>query len=65
MMLAIAESKEAVGTILPTGLESIVENIDDENYGTEEYKEKIRNKFDTVIAIAKKYGSPHGGIICT
>jgi hypothetical protein len=49
MMLAIAESKEAVGTILPTGLESIVENIDDEDYGTEAYKEKVRNKFDMVV----------------
>ena len=63
MMLAIAESEEAAGTILPKGLESIVENIDDEDYGTEAYKEKIRKKFDMVIAIAKKHGSPSGDII--
>jgi hypothetical protein len=63
MMLAIAECEEKVGTILPRGLESIVENIDDEDYGTDAYKEKIRDRFDMVIAIAKKYGSPSGDII--
>jgi hypothetical protein len=65
MMLAIAESEETIGTILPKGLESILENIDDEDYGTEAYKEKIREKFDMVVAIAKKYGSPSGDIIAT
>ena len=65
MMLAIAESKETVGTILPKGLEYIGENSADEDYGTEAYKEKICEKFDTVIAIAKKYGSPGGNIIAT
>lgn len=59
MMLAIAESKEVVGTILPIGLPN------DEDYGTEAYKEKILNKLDMVIAIAKKYGSPSGDIIAT
>jgi hypothetical protein len=63
MMLAIAESEEVAGTILPKGLESAIENTADEDYGTESYKEKIREKFDMVVAIAKKYGSPSGDII--
>jgi hypothetical protein len=40
-----------------------VSRLNDEDYGTDAYKEKIRDKFDTVVAIAKKYGSPLGDII--
>ncbi|MBD2168640.1 hypothetical protein H6G04_30125 [Calothrix membranacea FACHB-236] len=59
MMLAIAESLETVGTILP----ELYRCYDDEEYGTDEYDEKIRQKCKVVQAIAKKYGSPKGAIL--
>jgi hypothetical protein len=61
MMLAIAESDEIVGTILPGWFK----NCDDEDYGTDIYQEKVREQCSLVAAIAKKYGSPNGDIIPT
>jgi hypothetical protein len=59
MMLAIAESLETVGTIIPG------ESIDDydENYGTNKYHEKLQKQWQVVKAIAQKYGSPRGRIL--
>lgn len=59
MMLAIAESLETAGTILP----ELYSCYDDEDYGTDKYDEKIRQKCKVVHAIAKKYGSPRGTIL--
>jgi|GEM_PF-4723153 len=59
MMLAIAESIEATGTILPGWFD----DPDDEDYGTDTYDEKIREKCSIVKAIARKYGSPEGVIL--
>lgn len=59
MMLAIAESLETVGEILP----DLCTSPGREDYGTEEYKEKIREDWKVVKAIAKKYGSPRGIIL--
>lgn len=55
MMLAIAESLETVGTIIP-GL-----TIDD--YETNKYREKLHKQWQVVEAIAQKYGSPRGMIL--
>lgn len=59
MMLAIAESLETVGSILP----SLCTRYEDEDYGTDEYDKKIRENCKIVEAIAKKYGSPRGIIL--
>lgn len=59
MMLAIAESLETVGSILP----ALSRRYDDEDYGTDKYDEKIRENCRIVEAIAKKYGSPKGMIL--
>ena len=42
MMLAMAEADEKVGTLFPQ------ENYDDDDWGTEEYEEKIRNDWKTL-----------------
>ena len=57
MMLAIVEAKETIGTLHPQI------NYSDEDYGTEEYEEKISNAWQTLEEIARKYGSPYGSII--
>ncbi|OKH29587.1 hypothetical protein NIES2101_43225 [Calothrix sp. HK-06] len=59
MMLAIAESLETVGSILP----ALSSRYDDEDYGTDEYDKKIRSNCKIVEAIAKRYGSPRGIIL--
>lgn len=59
MMLAIAEALETVGTILP----QLSSNYDDEDYGTDDYDDKIRKNCKIVGEIAKKYGSPRGTIL--
>ncbi|MFN6516258.1 MAG: hypothetical protein RMY29_017395 [Nostoc sp. CreGUA01] len=59
MMLAIAEALETVGTILP----ELSSHNYDEDYGTNDYDEKIRNNCKIVAEIAKKYGSPRGIIL--
>ncbi|MEH1942763.1 MAG: hypothetical protein V7L01_21445 [Nostoc sp.] len=59
MMLAIAEALETVGTILP----ELSRNYDDEDYGTDDYDDKIRKNCKLVGEIAQKYGSPRGIII--
>lgn len=58
-MLAIAESLETVGSILPV----LSRKYDDEDYGTDKSDEKIRENCKIVEAIAKKYGSPRGMIL--
>ncbi len=59
MMLAIAEFIEVTGTILPGWFD----DPDDEDYGTDTYDAKVRDKCRIVKAIAKKYGSPEGVIL--
>ncbi len=57
MMLAIAESLETVGTILPDF------DYHNEDYRTNKYREKIQEQLQVVEAIAIKYGSPTGMIL--
>ncbi|MEH1806157.1 hypothetical protein [Nostoc sp.] len=57
--IAIAEALETVGTILP----ELSRNYDDENYGTDDYDDKIRKSCKVVGEIAQKYGSPRGIIL--
>ncbi|MBE9119658.1 hypothetical protein IQ269_02280 [Tychonema sp. LEGE 07199] len=57
MMLAIAESLETVGTILPDF------DYHNEDYRTNKYREKIQEQLQVVEAIAIKYGSPRGAIL--
>lgn len=58
MMLAIAESLETVGTILP----GITMDDNDEDYGTNKYQ-KLQQQEMQVDTIAKKYGSSTGAIL--
>lgn len=58
MMLAIAESLETVGTILPG-----VTMDYNEEHGTNKYHQKLQQQDMQVDAIAKKYGSPRGIIL--
>jgi hypothetical protein len=55
MMLAIAESLETVGTILPGSTL--------EDYGTNKYHEKLQKQCQVIGAIAQKYGSPTASIL--
>lgn len=55
MMLAIAESLEEIGTLMPGFTR-------DEN-GDKPDKEVEREQWDKLEAITKKYGSPHGIIV--
>lgn len=59
MMLAIAEALETVGTILP----ELSSNYDDDDYGTDDYDDKIRKNCKIVGKIAEKYGYPRGTIL--
>ncbi|MHC5670890.1 hypothetical protein [Nostoc sp.] len=59
MMLAIAEALEIVGTILP----ELSSNYDDEDYGTDDYDDKIRKNCKIVGEIAENNGSPLGTIL--